>query len=97
MGHDSIIISYRNKILMEWFQDDRIKNNDMDFCIYIPIYTVMIALQLAQLMEITSFCDSSSGPHFNIKNIFPRYGDSHVKDKMVGETVLSLAWASLYW
>ena len=25
------------------------------------------------------------------------YGDSHVKDKMVGETVLSLTWESLYW
>ena len=24
-----------------------------------------------------------SGPHLNIKTVFPRYGDSHVKDKMV--------------
>ena len=30
-----------------------------------------------------------SGPHLNIKTIFPRYGDSHVKDKTVGEIVLS--------
>ena len=30
-----------------------------------------------------------SGPHLNIKTIFPRYGDSHGKDKTVGETVLS--------
>ena len=34
---------------------------------------------------------------FNIKTVFPRYGDSHVKDKTVGETVLSITWESLYW
>ena len=33
----------------------------------------------------------------NIKTVFPRYGDSYVKDKTVGETVLSLTWESLYW
>ena len=38
-----------------------------------------------------------TGPWFSIKTIFPRYGDSHVKDKTVGETVLSLTWESLYW
>ena len=32
----------------------------------------------------------------NIKTVFPRYGDSHVKDKTVGETVLFLIWGSLY-
>ena len=37
------------------------------------------------------------GPHLNIKTVFSRYGDSHVKDKTVGETVLSLTWESLYW
>ena len=26
------------------------------------------------------------GPHLHIKTVFPRYGDSHVKDKMVCET-----------
>ena len=26
---------------------------------------------------------TSVGPHLNTKTIFPRYGDSHVKDKMV--------------
>ena len=40
---------------------------------------------------------STAGPRLNIKTIFPRYGDSHVKDKTVGETVLSLTWESLYW
>ena len=30
-----------------------------------------------------------SGTRLNIDIDFPRYGDSHVKDKMVGETVLS--------
>ena len=37
------------------------------------------------------------GPRLNIKTVFPRYGDSHVEDKMVGETILSLTWESLYW
>ena len=37
------------------------------------------------------------GPHLNIKTVFPRYGDSHVKHKTVSETVLSLTWESLYW
>ena len=37
------------------------------------------------------------GPCLNIKTVFPKYGDSHVKDKTVGETVLSLTWESLYW
>ena len=37
------------------------------------------------------------GPNLNIKTVFPRYGDSHVKDKTVGETVLSLTWGSIYW
>ena len=36
-------------------------------------------------------------PLNNIKTIFPMYGYSHVKDKTVGETVLSLTWESLYW
>ena len=38
-----------------------------------------------------------SGPRLNIKTVFPRYGDSHVKDKTVDETVLSLTWEYLYW
>ena len=44
-----------------------------------------------------SFGKSDPGPRLNIKTVFPRYGDSHVKDKTVGETVLSLTWESLYW
>ena len=28
------------------------------------------------------YCWWWSGPHLNIKTVFPRYGDSHVKDKM---------------
>ena len=39
----------------------------------------------------------SQGPRLNIKTVFPRYADSHVKYKTVGETVLSLTWGSLYW
>ena len=33
----------------------------------------------------------------NIKTVFPMYRDSYVKDKTVGETVLSLTWEPLYW
>ena len=39
---------------------------------------------------------STPGPRLNIKTVFPS-GDSRVKDKTVGETVLSLAWESVYW
>ena len=45
-------------------------------------------------------CDEDrvySGPPPNIKTVFPRYAHSFVKDKTVGETVLSLTWESLYW
>ena len=38
-----------------------------------------------------------SGPRLNIKTVFTKYGDYHVKDKTVGETVLSLTWGSLFW
>ena len=34
--------------------------------------------------------DTSPGPRLNIKTVFPRYGDSHVKEKDGRETVLSL-------
>ena len=38
----------------------------------------------------------SPGPCLNIMTVFPRYGDSLVKDKTVNDTVLSLIWESLY-
>ena len=51
--------------------------------------------------EIAHHAQSASrrtpGPRLNIKTIFPRYGDSHVKDKTVGETIVSLTWEFLYW
>ena len=34
---------------------------------------------------------------FQYKDRLSEVGDSHVKDKTVGETVLSLTWESLYW
>ena len=45
-----------------------------------------------------SFCYHwlSSGPRLNIKTVFPRYGDSYIKDKTIGETVLFLTWESPY-
>ena len=46
---------------------------------------------------ITWYRDSLCGPRLNIMTAFPRYGDSYVKDKEVGETVLSLTWGSIYW
>ena len=45
----------------------------------------------------TAWPRETPGPRLKIKTIFPRYGDSHVKDKTVGETVLSLTWGSIYW
>ena len=36
-----------------------------------------------------------TGSCLNIKTVFPRYGVPRVKDKTVGETVLSLTWESL--
>ena len=58
------------------------------WCIRSSIGTVMVVI----------FNDSCRpGPRLNIKTVFPRYGDSHVKDKTVGEAVLSLTWESLYW
>ena len=36
-------------------------------------------------------------PGLNKKTVLPRDGDSHVKDKTVGETVLFLIWESLDW
>ena len=52
---------------------------------------------LRHLNDIEGMGLWSPGPRLNIKTVFPRYGDSHVKDKTVGETVLSLTWESLYW
>ena len=46
--------------------------------------------------EIDQMIFYETGPRLNIKTIFPRYEDSHVKDKTVGETVLYLTWESLY-
>ena len=55
---------------------------------------------MAVCIHIVSVCWYGSqevGPRLNIKTVFPMYGDSYVKDKTVGETVLSLTWESLYW
>ena len=32
---------------------------------------------------VDEFVSTETGPHLNIKTIFPRYGDSHIKDKTV--------------
>ena len=48
------------------------------------------------LVMVMAWC-RETGPRLNIKTVFPRYGDSHVKDKTVDETVLSLTWESLCW
>ena len=45
---------------------------------------------------VESYVSWHPGPRLNIKTIFPRYGDSYVKDKTVGETVLSLTWELPY-
>ena len=58
--------------------------------------SVMVDVLLA-LHLISVRCYAEPGPRLDIKTVFPRYGDSHVKGKTVGETVLSLTWESLYW
>ena len=41
-------------------------------------------VKYAMSMAVTLLCQrKETGPHLNIKTIFPRYGDSHVKDKTV--------------
>ena len=52
---------------------------------------VIILLLVIQLLCIEKALS------LNIKTIFLRYEETHVKDKTVGETVLSLTWESLYW
>ena len=54
-------------------------------------------IDVAQAIELLPYERQGPGPRLNIKTVFLRYGDSHVKDKTVGETVLSLAWESLCW
>ena len=49
----------------------------------------------SSILQSNSHGDWYPGPRLNIKTVFPRYGDSNVKDKTVGETVLSLTWESL--
>ena len=47
--------------------------------------------------DIIELATRRPGPRLNKKIVFPRYGDSYVKDKTVVETVLSLTWEFLYW
>ena len=35
------------------------------------------------MVQVFCMKDKDSGARFNIKTVFPRYGDSHVKDKTV--------------
>ena len=63
-------------------------------------FCIFLTTLIARFMGPTwgpSGADRTQGPRLNIKTVFPRYEDSHVKDKTVGETVLSLTWESLYW
>ena len=52
---------------------------------------------MSYIRGLTVYGFLEPGPRLNIKAVFPSYGDSHVKDKTVGETILSLTWESLYW
>ena len=71
--------------------------NDVNNLVYntsgVSLQWFHVNIMASQIKENTK----APGPRLNIKTIFPRYGDSHVKDKTVGETVLSLTWESLYW
>ena len=57
----------------------------------------MITKSRISRLQVLPDIEIGPGPRLNIKTIFPRYGDSHVKDKTDGETVLSLTWESIYW
>ena len=63
----------------------------------VSIHENQIPRKLIQGARQVQWNTKTSGPRLNINTVFPRYGDSHVKDKTVGETVLSLTWESLYW
>ena len=39
-----------------------------------------IVLNLADGLASVLQSDRETGPHLNIKTVFPKYGDSHVKD-----------------
>ena len=91
-----------------WNENMHYKEIHIEYC-----YNLILISDRSALMKMDSLAASwqqaisqtydypvhkcTSGPRLNIKTVFPRYGDSHVKDKMVGETVLSLTWESIYW
>ena len=60
-------------------------------------YRIIFIVEIPIPVDIIFILKWDPGPRLNIKTVFPRYGDSNVKDKTVGETVLSLTWESLYW
>ena len=66
-----------------------------------PLNSTVIAVYVADRLAVgyQGICRHTDAGTLmpNIETIFPRFGDSHVKDKTVDETVLSLTWESLYW
>ena len=61
----------------------------------VPYHLVML-LQFIWRSGTSRFHPWAPGPCLNIKTIFPRYGDSQVKDEDGHDAVLSLTWGSLY-
>ena len=76
-----------------------LQRNNVTHILLLVVFTVGPAAKdpLTPLQYPAGIIHQDSGPRLNIKTVFSRYGDSHVKDKTVGETVLSLTWESLYW
>ena len=66
------------------------------YCCCILLLSDGLVLKRDDQAQLT-YIQMELGPGLNIKTVFLMYGDSHVKDKIIGETVLSLTWESLYW
>ena len=67
--------------------------HDAVHCLVLPPHCTAACKQQTIHSHSEDYNNNRAGhprPRLNIKAIFPMYGDSHVKDKTVGETVLSL-------
>ena len=70
---EPLVDDWKNSMIHEWQRGRSIFDVVLDFrvCFHIPI-----PLR-------SDLLPSPPGPRLNIKTVFPRYGDSHVKDKTV--------------
>ena len=64
------------------------------YIIHLLIHGPLIPM-LTKLHPVYKCGPKPSGPRLNIKTVFPRYGDSHVKDKTVVRPSYPLGWRAL--